>query len=245
MGHRVAAAEGIPQRAEADVVILHIDVSIVPDEYIEFAAQFPVVVNCGAHDIRKSTVSRFLLKPRDRWAGPVMVKSNFNAGGSAEALHNLAAALRNRPVPYPTVQVHKSYPIYQSMTEVPEAVWNDPNLVVERFLPEQDKKGYWRRVWTFFGDSERCTRYCGPVPAFTGAKATDRELAPVPDELRAERKRLGFDYGKFDFVIHRGKVVLFDANRTPAASGGLNQFPQQFFRTLAAGIDSFLGAARN
>jgi hypothetical protein len=245
MGHRIVVAEGIPPRAEADIVFLHIDVSVVPDEYIEFAAQFPVVVNRAARDIRKSAVSRFLVRPGDRWAGAVMVKSDFNTGGASESLHNLAAALRNRPPPYPTVRVYDSYPIYQSINEVPEAVWNDANLVVERFLPEQDKKGYWRRVWRFCGDKEICNRYCAPIPAFTGTIATDREQATVPDELRAERKRLGFDYGKFDFVIHRGKVVLFDANRTPAASGGLDLYSDRSFGTLASGINSLLGAARN
>jgi hypothetical protein len=39
----------------------------------------------------------------------------------------------------------------------------------------------------------------------------------VPDEIRAERERMGFDYGKFDFVVNDGKAVLFDANRTPHA----------------------------
>ncbi len=240
-GHRVIVAEGIPRQAEADVVILHIDVSVMPDEYIEFAAPFPVVLNRDARDIRKNAVSRFLVRPEDRWAGPVMVKSNFNSGGGPESLHNLAAALRHRPPPYPTVKLNKSYRILQSMAEVPEAVWSDPNLVVERFLPEQDNKGYWRRMWTFFGDSERCSRYCAPTP--TSFKATDREPAPVPDELRAERKRLGFDYGKFEFVIHRGKVVLFDANRTPAASGGLQLLSERSIANLATGIDGFLRRA--
>jgi len=240
MGHRVVVAEGIPASADADIVFVHIDVSVVPDEYLAFAAQFPLVVNGRARDIRKSAVSRFLVKSGDRWAGPVMVKSNYNTGGATEAMYNLAAALRHRPPPFPGVREHKSYPIYASMAEVPDSVWTDPNLVVERFLPEQDRKGYWRRLWRFCGDKEICYRYCAPTPAFTGSTATDRETATVPDELRAERERLGFDYGKFDFVMHRGKPVLFDANRTPAASGGLDQYPDRTYALLAAGIDSLL-----
>ena len=242
MGHRVVVAEGIPARADADIVFVHIDVSVVPDEYLAFAAQFPVVVNGRARDIRKTAVSRFLVKPGDRWSGPVMVKSNYNTGGATEAMYNLAAALRHRPPPFPNVREQKSYPVYASMAEVPSSVWTDANLVVERFLPEQDKKGYWRRVWRFCGDKGICIRYCAPTPAFTGATATDRETAEVPDELHAERKRLGFDYGKFDFVIHHGKVVLFDANRTPAASGGLDQYPDRYYSVLASGIDSLLRA---
>jgi hypothetical protein len=38
---------------------------------------------------------------------------------------------------------------------------------------------------------------------------------PVPDDLRETRRRLGFDYGKWDFVLHEGRAVLIDANKTP------------------------------
>jgi hypothetical protein len=244
-GHRVVIAEGIPERAEADVVLVHLDISVLPDEYIAFAAQFPVVLNRGTRDIRKSAVSRYLLRPGDSWSGPVIVKSNLNTGGGPEAMYNLAAALRNRPAPYPTVKVNRTYPVYKSVREVPDGVWSDPHLVVERFLPEQDERGYWRRVWTFLGDRERCSRYCSPKAVFTGGASIHREPAEVPDELRAERERLGFDYGKFDFVMHHGKPVLLDANRTPASSGGLAQHSQRNFANLAAGIDGFLGKERH
>ena len=39
----------------------------------------------------------------------------------------------------------------------------------------------------------------------------------MPDERRAERERLGFDYGKFDFVVREGKAILLDANKTPGS----------------------------
>lgn len=241
-GHRTVVMQGVPRQADADVVVLHVDVSVVPEEFLAFAAGFPVVINRTVRDIRKTAVSRFLVRPGDRWDGRVMVKSNFNSGGTAEALHNTAAALRQRPLPYPTFKLNKTYRIYQSVAEVPDAVWSDPHLVVERFTPEQDDKGYWRRTWTFFGDREQCSRYCVPTP--TSFRATDREPAPVPDELRAERKRLGFDYGKFEFVIHRGKAVLFDANRTPAATGGLELLSSRSLASLAMGIETFVRAAQ-
>jgi hypothetical protein len=44
------------------------------------------------------------------------------------------------------------------------------------------------------------------------------------------RARLGFDYGKFDYGIVDGQVVLYDVNRTPAASSD----PRHHRRTLAA-----------
>jgi hypothetical protein len=47
--------------------------------------------------------------------------------------------------------------------------------------------------------------------------AIAHESAQVADALRAERARLGFDYGKFDFISHDGRPILFDVNRTPGA----------------------------
>ena len=56
------------------------------------------------------------------------------------------------------------------------------------------------------------------------------------------RARLGFDYGKFDYVKHEGRYYLLDANRTPGA-------PESFVNDasvrasldrLAGGIEAFL-----
>jgi hypothetical protein len=52
--------------------------------------------------------------------------------------------------------------------------------------------------------------------AFADA-AVRRELVPEePDELREIRRSLGFDFGKFDYSIVNGRVVLYDRNRTPS-----------------------------
>ena len=42
------------------------------------------------------------------------------------------------------------------------------------------------------------------------------EVDPHP-EIVQMRKRLNFDYGKFDYVVHNGRAVLFDANKTTGA----------------------------
>ena len=67
------------------------------------------------------------------------------------------------------------------------------------------------------GRRERCTRYLAADPLVKGANFLARETVPVPDELRAQRERRGFDYGKFDFVVSDGRAVLLDANCTPFA----------------------------
>jgi len=135
------------------------------------------------------------------------------------------------------------YPIFASPRAVPDAMWNNPGLVVERFLPEQDERGYWMRVWIFFGDRERCGRYLGNHPIVKSGNIFARESAPVPPELRAERARLGFDFGKFDFVVHDGQVVLFDANRTPGQPPAAMRAELTAANAeLARGIEPWLGA---
>ena len=100
------------------------------------------------------------------------------------------------------------------MRDVPQAIWDNPGLIVERFLPERDPRGYWMRVWVFLCRQEHCTRYLGEDPLIKSDNILAREKVAVPDALRAQRERLGFDYGKLDFVVVDGTAVLLDANRT-------------------------------
>lgn len=83
----------------------------------------------------------------------------------------------------------------------------------------------------------RRTRSPDPVVKFRGVM--ERTDDPVPDELRRVRARMGFDYGKFDYGIVDGEVVLYDVNRTPGAAAD----PRVHVATvdaLAPGLDDFL-----
>jgi len=219
-GHDVSVAAGLANWPQADIAVMHLDISVVPAAYSDASRRYPVVVNAAATDIRKRRVSRNLVARGDGWTGPVIVKTDLNCRGMPE-VHAVDGFRREgKPVdlaPGPIVSTHQPYPVLRCAQDVPESVWNNEGLVVERFLHERDARGYWLRVWVFFGDRERCSRYCGHDPIVKSAHVVAREPAPVPDELRAERERLGFDYGKFDFVVVDGKAVLLDANRTPTA----------------------------
>ena len=219
-GHRISVTAGLEDWPDGDVGVMHVDLSVVPAAYSEAARRYPLVVNAAATDIRKRRVSRNLVAPGDGWTGPVMIKTDLNYSGIPE-MH--AAQLFKRDgkaadlPPGPIVSTNRPYPILPSPSAVPADVWDNPGLVVERFLPEQDAQGFWMRAWVFFGDRERCTRYRGTHPVLKSSNIVAHEPAPVPESLRAERERLGFDYGKFDFVVRDGNAILFDANRTPSA----------------------------
>jgi hypothetical protein len=229
---------------QADVAVLHVDLSVIPGRYVQALAAFDRVVNGAALDIRKRQVSRNLVAPGDGWDGPVIVKTDLNCGGMPEhAALQTAQRLGARVdlAAVPMAFMSGAYPILPRAADVPAAVWEQPGLVVERFLPERDPHGFALRAWTFFGARERCTRYVATGPIVKSENVIAREPVSVPDEMRAERARLGFDFGKFDFAVHDGRAVLYDANRTPGAPPGLaSPAVAASMADLARGIDDWL-----
>ena len=67
-------------------------------------------------------------------------------------------------------------------------------------------------------------------------------LHEVPDSLRETRRALGFDFGKFDYVMVDGQAILLDANKTPTIAG-TSRTPNLL--RLAKGLSGFVakGAA--
>jgi hypothetical protein len=176
-----------------------------------------------------------------------MVKSDLNSGGFPDFRHELqraipaplVAALGRRAVGAAIrllagIEARRSwrrrrllasgaYRVFRSRSEVPEGVWTNPNLVVERFLPERDGRWYCCRHWVFFGSRE-VQRFSTALEPVVKARENVRPLAePVPPELRTLRRRMGFDYGKFDYGMVDGKVVLYDVNRTPGITADLRR----------------------
>jgi hypothetical protein len=58
--------------------------------------------------------------------------------------------------------------------------------------------------------------------------------------LREQRRRLGFDFGKFDFVMHQGRAVLVDANRTPGSIRGMSPELAKGTLNLVEGLEAFI-----
>ncbi|MFO0760574.1 MAG: hypothetical protein U0359_29100 [Byssovorax sp.] len=241
MGHRVIVHQGVTGLPRADVAMLHVDLSVVPEPYREALRPYPVVINGGAVDIRKRRFSQQIVAPGDGYEGPVILKTDLNAGGIPEWNHLRLDIERGLRPARPARIMPGRYPIFASPSAVPKSAWSDPDLVVERFCPERDERGYYMRTWVFFGDRERCNRVLGPHPVVKAEDVIERVPVPIPDELRLVRARLGFDYGKFDFAFHEGKPVLFDVNRTPAMAPNLLEALKAGMADLSKGITAFLG----
>ena len=215
-GHNIAVCQGLTDRElAADVAIMHVDLTVVPDPYVTFGRRFSNCLNIRATDISKRKVSGAIVGHDDGWQGPVIAKSDLNCGAVREfRLKKMVQARQGVPAS-PGQPYRIGYEIYDSVAEVPAAVLHHPGVVVEKFIPERIGDLFAIRFWTFVGDQERCVRVHSKEPIIKAANQIGYEYCDVPEDLRQRRHELGFDYGKFDFAMHDGKAVLFDANKTP------------------------------
>lgn len=231
---------------DADVCILHHDISVLDAEKIPAAPAGKPVINGRVLDISKRTYSTLVLNQGDAWNGPVILKSNLNHYGAPEtrALNKITLErVRRRlaDISWRGMQSlpSRSYPILQSVGDVPDWVWASPELLVEKFLPERTRDGlYGVRGWVFCGDRGYAYRVSSPEPIVkprSAAKIT--YLKAPPEALMKRRAELKFDYGKFDYVEHDGEAILLDANKTPSFRGNPEA---QRMRWLSSGIEAFL-----
>jgi hypothetical protein len=249
-GHDVSFVFGVKKFVPADLILLHVDLSVVPAKYLQFAQRYPVVLNGAVRDIRKSTFSRNLVKPGDPYHGQVIVKSDLNYAGLPErAIYRsrfaklregvprfLSSYRRNSPVRFDTPM---DYQIYDHLGDVPRAYFKYKELVVEKFLPEKENDLYFVRNYEFLGDQVTCTRLAAKHPIVNDNTLISSEVVPPHPEVIALRKEMKFDYGKFDYVSHGGNAVLLDTNKTTGASAARTPELEAHRRRRADGIYSY------
>lgn len=212
-GHEIVHLFGTGAFVPADIVIVHVDLSVVPDEYLDFATRYPASVNGRVKDIRKSTFSRdLLLTAGDAWDGPVIVKSDRNYGGGPEALKGIPR-LDGRGT-LPPFNSPAQYRVFASLHEVPPPVFESADFVVQKFVPELEDGLFHMRMYQFFGDWGDCTRLGANDPIVKVDTQVTKAPVPVHPEIVALRHAMGFDFGKFDYVMVRGRPILLDVNKT-------------------------------
>jgi len=240
-GHRVLVHHGLENAPAGDIAINNIELTRTPDAYATLFTRYPKVINGRVLDVSKSRFSLDLLSPESAWDGPVIVKTDANFCGKPEALLRSAALERGLSCDIPSGPIAEGYPTFASLAEVPALAWTTPGLVVEKLLPEQDARGFYLRVWLFCGPRERSSRWRANQPIIKGEHLLEREDAEVPSELRALRRELGFDFGKFDYVRHGERFVVLDVNRTPSFTPAIGARASALPDALAPGIEGFLG----
>lgn len=262
LGHRVIFHHGMKKCPPADLLILHVDLSLVPREYLKVAARYPKVINLGIADIRKTAYSRNRVRPGDGYAGPVIVKSALNFGGILEekvrgvkprsftgkmrkAIALWREAREMRGDRGPRILGKESYRVYARRDEVPDEWCESKRVVVERFRPERDGEKYVLREWYFLGDCEWTYCETSDDPIFTSGDKCPHLLRPVPEQLRKIRRELGIDYGKMDFAFaENGEPVLYDVNKTIGVWSWTSLLLPEMIETLAPGLFSYVAQPR-
>ena len=243
MGHDVRFRDVADPFEPADAALLHIDLTVIPDAAMDLAARYPVCLNRATRDIAKRAISRNVLARDSGWPGEVIVKSDLNCAGLPETNLNVLARRQGRPLPFPHVPGRADYRVLPSAAAVPPSVWDHPALVVEAFRPERQGPDYALRIWNFVGTYDRCNRYLSSRPVVKGADMRIDGPCAVPEALRAERARLGFDYGKFDFAVIGDEAVLYDANRTPSYLWSRPELMRDEAPAMARGLLDAIAAA--
>jgi hypothetical protein len=254
-GHSVEFVFGPRGDARFDILLVHVDLSVVPQEYIDYASTQPLALNCRIQDIRKSRISRNLVRPRGSWKGPVIAKTDLNYGGLPEEelrIHRL-----DRHTPY-RLRKHlrelekklrpgryleqEGYRIFDTPAAIPWSWRLNKRIVFERFLPEFEHGHYNVRFCMFLGDVVRCVLLKSREPVVTTMNCVSAEDVEPHLEVLEWRRELGLDYGKLDYVLHEGEPVLIDVNKTIGSSRGYRseQELRAGRRRLADGLYSFL-----
>ncbi len=89
-------------------------------------------------------------------------------------------------------------------------------MTVEKFQPEYVDGLYYMRAMLFVGHRVTCSRISSREPIVNASTLVHMDrVEPHPDIVKL-RKEMGFDLGKFDYVMHEGVALLLDANKPPA-----------------------------
>jgi hypothetical protein len=248
-GIEVVMLHGPEHYVPADALFLHVDLTVTPEAFTSLATRYPVVINGLVTDISKRKVSSNIVGREDPYPGTVIVKTDLNAGGIPERMLEwrnpwrkmTGKILKKLPWTLTGVLNPHSYPIFPDLRSVPRLVWRNPKLVVEKFLPEREGDFYCVRHWLFLGNQEFNYRALSHEPIVKAGTTVHRERGiTVPESLRTLRTKLGFDYGKFDYAVVDGEVILYDANRTPTIAPNALNKGKVLAEELADGLNQFL-----
>ncbi len=104
---------------------------------------------------------------------------------------------------------------------------------------------YFARSYHFVAGVSTTVRLGSSQPVVLGHNSDSiEEIEPHPEVIE-RRRELGLDYGKIDYVLHEGAVVILDVNKTTGA-GGVSDDPKviELRRRRARGIYSLLPGER-
>jgi hypothetical protein len=211
----------------AESAFLHVDLTELPEEFAAVKDSYRNCVNGRAVSINRKLYSMASLEREDDFHGPVITKTVLNHQGVPEYCYNrdrsILARLRHkfnkRQDPRFLDKICPPYKIYESIGQVPSAIWSDPCFIVETFLPGTLELPIVKHRYEFFLECGLNTRsvfdslHCDPLTAISVDDAGD-----VPEAIQDVRRRLGLDFGSIDYFVVGDEAIVIDANKTVTAT---------------------------
>ena len=201
---------------------MHVDLSVVPKKYADWAAKHAanrVIWNARINDIRKSRVSSYLLKRHDKWDGRVILKTECNCGAGPEGA--LKSPLKKQTWRDAGNPEKRDYVIKNAMSEVPAWAWNSPHWVVERYF-EAAAAEYSIWTLTILGCELELVRFSADSQHdYERGQFDHWAFEQIDDELKKIVSAFSIEYGRLDLLKINGSWVLLDVNKTPG------QYPRQ------------------
>ena len=200
---------------EVGAAFVHVDLTTIPAPFTWVSGFYPRCLNGRSISVARDLYSTARLLPSDESSGPAIVKTLLNHRGLPELMHaaterrlgRLDNALRDRVCP--------KYQIYASIKDIPDIVWEDSGLIVERFVPDSLGLPIVKYRHDFMLDIELNTRaefndlLCNP-----GSLIRLDFTEGVPQEVYDVRRRLKLDFGSIDFFVVTNHATVIDVNKT-------------------------------
>jgi len=213
-GHQVVYLFGTRVWEPADIILVHIDLSVIPQNYLVFARRYPIALNAWVSDIRRTNYSKLIISNDCKYHEPVILKTNLNYSGIPEVHLGKWRFLKRM---YKRVIRNYSNRVFPNTYSVPFPLRRMPGLILEKFLPEKENGLFVVRNYQFLGNRGTAMKLLGREPVVKGRTSIAMvPIDPNPEIVRL-RAQMRFDYGKFDYVMHDGSAILLDANKTTGA----------------------------
>jgi hypothetical protein len=213
-----------PGLAEGGVAaFMHVDLTDVPDDFQAAARRYARCVNRNAVSIRKTLYSRARVSAHDDYIGPVICKTVLNSRGMPELRYDKRRSFLARAgqlagkIVTPGYKQKRcpEYVVYESIRDVPSQIWNDPRMIVERFLPGSTRLPIIKHRFNFFYEVEMNHRVSYDSILCDPETMAGFDVVPdVPAAIRDLRAELRLDYGAIDYFMVEDEAIPIDANKT-------------------------------
>jgi len=208
------------------VSLMHVDLTELPSHFAILHRHHQHCLNGHVHSIAKPRYSSLAVGADQRtYRGPVIVKTRLNHRGLPE----LRARVRRGEFgpaeqlnwPQLVATYAPPYQVFADAEQVPQTVWDNPRLFVERFAPGSLQLPVVKYRYNFFLDQSFTTRAVFNSLLCEADSLLELRFIQQPaPELLAIREKMQLDFGAIDYFVTASGVSIIDVNKTAVLQQG-------------------------